>query len=187
MIGLFSVSVVTAAGPMFLRLMGLMVANGSPWLMPILIADGVVTATVAVVGYILIGSMMADIVEDAAVKTGVRSEGLVYAVSGLLPKFTGGIGAFIAGLLLTLVHFPAHAMKGTVDPQLMRHLAIIYLPMSASFSIVSIAVLGLYRIDRATHERNLETLREAAATALETHGLEAIEVGDAAAPVTRMY
>jgi len=187
MIGLFLVSVVTAAGPIFLRLVGLMVANGSPWLMPILIADGVVTATVAVVGYILVGSMMADIVEDAAVKSGARSEGLLYAVNGLLPKFTGGIGAFVAGLLLTLVHFPAHAPRGTVDPQVMRHLAIIYLPLSVAFSIVSIAMLGLYRIDRTTHVRNLETLREAAATALTAHGVEAIEVGDAAAPVTRMY
>jgi len=187
MIGLFSVSVVTAAGPIFLRLTGLMVANGSPWLMPILIADGIVTATVAVVGFILVGSMMADIVEDTAVKTGVRSEGLLYAVNGLLPKFTGGIGAFIAGLLLTIVHFPAHALKGTVDPHVMRHLAIIYLPLSAGLSILSIALLGLYRIDRATHERNLATLRDAAATALAAHGVEAIEVGDAAVPVTRTY
>ncbi len=187
MIGLFSVSVVTAAGPIFLRLTGLMVANGSPWLMPILMADGIVTATVAVVGFILVGSMMADIVEDTAVKTGVRSEGLLYAVNGLLPKFTGGIGAFIAGLLLTIVHFPAHALKGTVDPHVMRHLAIIYLPLSAGLSILSIALLGFYRIDRATHERNLATLREAAATALEAHGVEAIEVGDAAIPVTRTY
>ena len=88
---------------------------------------------------------------------------------------------------MTLVHFPAHAPRGTVDPQVMRHLAIIYLPLSVAFSIVSIAMLGLYRIDRATHVRNLETLREAAATALAAHGVEAIEVGDAAAPVTRMY
>ncbi|HEY5070938.1 MAG TPA: MFS transporter [Caulobacteraceae bacterium] len=187
MIGLFSVSVVTAAGPIFLRLVGLMVANGSPWLMPILIVDGIVTATVAVVGYILVGSMIADVVEDAAVKTGVRSEGLLYAANGLLPKFTGGIGAFIAGLLLTIVHFPAHAMKGSVDPQVMRHLALIYLPVTAGLSVVSIAMLGLYRIDRSTHERNLATLREAAAVALASHGVEAIEAGAAAAPVTRAF
>jgi Na+/melibiose symporter-like transporter len=187
MIGLFSVSVVTAAGPVFLRLVGLMVPNGSPWLMPILIVDGMVTAIVAVVGFILVGSMMADVVEDAAVKTGVRSEGLLYAANGLIPKFTGGIGAFVAGLLLTLVHFPAHAMKGTVDPQLMRHLAIMYLPVTAGCSIVSIALLGLYRIDRATHERNLATLGEAAATALTSHGIEAIEAGEAAVPVSRTF
>lgn len=187
MIGLFSVSVVTAAGPIFLRLVGLMVANGSPWLMPILIADSIVTYTVAVVGFILVGSMMADVVEDAAVKTGVRSEGLLYAANGLIPKVTGGIGAFIAGVLLTIVRFPAHAAKGTVDPQVMRHLATIYLPLSASFSILSIAMLGLYRIDRATHERNLATLRDAAATALAAHGVEALEAGEGSVPVSRVF
>jgi glycoside/pentoside/hexuronide:cation symporter, GPH family len=186
-IGLFSVSVVTAAGPLFLRLTNLMVMNGSPWLTPILIADGMVTATVSVVGYILVGSMMADVVEDVAVKTGVRSEGLLFATNGLLPKFTGGIGAFIAGVLLTVVHFPPHALKGSVSPELMRHLAMIYLPVTAFFSIVSIAVLGFYKIDRTTHERNLESLREAAASAEANQGVEAIESGDVPAPVSRVY
>jgi GPH family glycoside/pentoside/hexuronide:cation symporter len=187
MIGLFSVSVVTAAGPLFLRLVGLMVSNSSPWLMPILIIDSMVTATVGVVGYILVGSMMADVVEDAAVRTGVRSEGLLFAVSGLLPKFTGGVGAFIAGLILTLVRFPPHALRGTVNPELMRQLALIYLPVTVFFSVISIAVLGLYRIDRATHERNIETLREAAALAETSGAAEAVEGGEAAAPLVRMF
>lgn len=174
MIGLFSLSVVIAAGPIFLRLIGLMVSNDSPWLLLILGLDGMVTSTVAVVGFILVGSMMADVVEDAAVKSGVRSEGLLYAANGLLPKFTGGIGAFLAGLILTVVHFPAHAARGAVSPEIMRHLALIYLPVTVGLSVLSIAVLGLYRIDRATHDRNLEAL--AAATAANfTPGIEAVE------------
>lgn len=173
MIALFLVSVVTSAGPLFLRLVGLMPPNGSPWIMPILIADGMLTGTVAVVGFILVGSMMADVVEDAEVKTGVRSEGLLYATNGLLHKFTGGIGAFLTGAMLAALHFPAHAMKGTVSPELMRHLVMIYLPLTSAISILSIAVLGLYRIDRTVHESNLRTLGDAAAA-------EALEGGDEA-------
>ena len=60
MIGLFSFSVITAAGPLFLRLIGVMPPNGSPWILPILAVDGVITTTVAIVGYIIVGSMMAD-------------------------------------------------------------------------------------------------------------------------------
>ena len=172
-IGTFLVSLVTASGPVFLRLMGLMPLNGSPWITPILVADGAVTATLGVVGYILVGSMMADVVEDAAVKSGVRSEGLLFAVNGLLPKFTGGIGAFIAGVLLTIVHFPAHALKGTVSPALMTHLVILYVPLTAGLSLLSILVLALYRIDRRTHESNLESLRQAASVAVADHGMEA--------------
>jgi GPH family glycoside/pentoside/hexuronide:cation symporter len=165
MIGLFSASVLTAGGPIFLRAIGLMVPNNSPWLLPILVVDAMVGATFAVVGYILVGSMMSDVVEDVAVKTGVRSEGLLFATNGLLSKFTGGIGAFLAGLILTIVHFPPHALRGTVSPELMHHLSLIYLPVTVFFSVVSIAVLGLYRIDRQTHERNLDTLRGVASIA----------------------
>jgi Na+/melibiose symporter-like transporter len=187
MIGLFSVSVVTAAGPLFLRLIGVMPPNGSPWVLPILAADGVVTATVAIVGYILVGSMMADVVEDAAAKSGVRAEGLLYAANGLVPKFTAGIGAFIGGLLLTVVHFPQHAVQGAVDPAMMRHLVIIYLPLSVAISVLAIAALGLYRINRNVHERNLATLADAAAAADQAHVVEGIAVGDAPAAVVRPY
>jgi Na+/melibiose symporter-like transporter len=187
MIGLFSFSVITAAGPLFLRLIGVMPPNGSPWILPILAVDGVITATVAIVGYILVGSMMADVVEDAAAKSGVRSEGLLYAANGLVPKFTAGIGAFIGGLLLTLVHFPASAAKTGVDPQIMRHLVEIYLPTSVTLSVIAIAALGLYRIDRRTHERNLRTLDEAADAAVRARVMEGVDVGDAAAPVVRPY
>lgn len=187
MIGLFSFSVITAAGPLFLRLIGVMPPNGSPWILPILAVDGIVTTTVAIVGYILVGSMMADVVEDAAAKSGVRSEGLLYAANGLLPKFTGGIGAFVGGLLLTLVHFPAHVAKGAVDPTIMRQLVIIYLPLSVILSVIAIAALGLYRIDRDRHERNLRTLEEAADAAAQAHVIEGVEVGDAAAPVVRPF
>jgi Na+/melibiose symporter-like transporter len=187
MIGLFSFSVVTAAGPLFLRLIGVLPANGSPWIMPILAIDGIITATVAIVGYILVGSMMADVVEDAAAKSGVRSEGLLYAANGLLPKLTGGVGAFIAGILLTVVHFPAHAAKGHVDPAVMRHLVLIYLPTSVALSVTAIAALGLYKINRQVHERNLATLRDAAAAGEQSHLIEAVGAGDSVAPVTRPF
>ena len=158
MMSLFFASVAVGAGPVFLRLVGVMPPNGSPWIMPILIADGIVTATLGIVGFIIAGSMAADVVEDSAVRTGVRSEGLVYAAFGLLFKFTAGVGAFIASVLLTVVHFPAHASRGSVDPQLMRHLVMLYLPMTILLNIAAISLLGFYRIDKRAHERNVEAL-----------------------------
>ena len=157
-IGLFSVSVVTVAAPVLLRLVGVINAGSSTWITVLVVADSMLTATVGVAGYILVGSMLADVVEDVAVQTGVRSEGLLYATNGLLLKFTSGIGAFIAGILLTLVHFPAHALRGTVPWPIVQHLVEAYLPISVFFSAVSIAVLGLYRIDRRTQQQNAASL-----------------------------
>jgi Na+/melibiose symporter-like transporter len=165
MIGVFSVSLVASLTPISLKLAGLMPAAGSPWLLPLLVVDAIIAGTLGVMGFIIVVSMIADIVEDSAVRTGVRSEGLLFATNGLLSKFTTGIGAFLAGSMLTVIHFPTHALQGTVDPALMRHLAFLYLPLSAALSAGSIIILGFYRIDRATHEHNLEQLAQAAAFA----------------------
>jgi len=165
MVTLFTGSTITSLAPISLKLVGLMPPDGSPWVMIILGIDAVVVAALAIAGFIIIGSMVSDVAEDNAVKTGRRAEGLLFATNGLLPKFTAGIGAFLAGALVAGVHFPSHAAQGTVPPALMRHLALLFLPGYAILVSLSIVVLIFYRIDRHTHERNLEQLREAASLA----------------------
>jgi GPH family glycoside/pentoside/hexuronide:cation symporter len=165
MITLFSASLVTSLLPISARLLGIMPANGTTALYVLLFADVVVAISLALMAYVIISSMIADVVEDQAVRTGIRSEGVLFAANGLVPKVTTGIGAFIAGLLLSLVQFPAHAVPGTVDPDIIRRLAMIYIPTIAILSGSSIGVLKFYNIDRETHERNVARLREAAAMA----------------------
>ena len=165
MLTLFTISVLTGALPQLFRLLGLMPENGSPWVVTILVGDLFITTTLGITGYIIISSMIADVVEDAAVKTGVRSEGLLFAANGLLNKFTAGFGVFLSGVLLTVVAFPTHAAPGTVAPETMRHLSLLYLPIATGMSALSLVVLSFYRIDKETHERNLATLAEAAALA----------------------
>jgi GPH family glycoside/pentoside/hexuronide:cation symporter len=165
MVTLFTGSTISSLAPIALKLVGLMPPDGSPWVMVILGIDAVVVAALAISGFIIILSMVADVVEDNAVKTGHRAEGLLFATNGLLPKFTAGIGAFLAGALVSAVHFPTHAAQGTVPAALMRHLVLLFLPGYAILVALSILVLIFYRIDRESHERNLEQLRQAAALA----------------------
>lgn len=165
MIGLFGVATTTAAMPILLRLLGLMPHNGSPWVFAILWIDAFVATTLAIGGFIIISSMIADVVEDAAVATGVRSEGLLFAANGLLPKFTTGIGVFLSGVLLTLVAFPIDAAAGSAPPEVMRHLALIYLPLTFGVNMLSILVLLFYKIDKDIHEQNVATLNAAASVA----------------------
>jgi GPH family glycoside/pentoside/hexuronide:cation symporter len=172
MLGLFAVSIVAGLAPISGRLLGVMPANGSAALYVILFADVFITSALGLMGFVLLSSMVADVVEEQQVKTGVRSEGVLFAANGLVPKFTAGIGAFVAGALLSFVRFPTHATPGTVDPAIIRHLALLYIPCVIVLNGGSVAVLAFYRIDRASHERNLSTLRESAAAA-EVAGLEA--------------
>lgn len=165
MIVLFAISIVADAIPQTLRLLHLMPPNSSPWVMRILIGDAFFSGTLAIAGYIIISSMIADVVEDAAVKTGVRSEGLLMAANGLLPKFTNGFGVFLAGVVITAANFPTHAAPGTVSPDVMRHMSLLYLPFSVFMKVLSVAVLVGYRIDAGKHRENLESLAQAAALA----------------------
>jgi GPH family glycoside/pentoside/hexuronide:cation symporter len=183
MITVFTLSIFTGVIPVALRLVGLMPPNGS-WLIPLILsADVFVAATLGLIGFVIISSMIADVVEDSSVKTGVRSEGLLFAANGLLPKITTGIGVTVGNLMLEFVHFPVGAEHGAVDlvdPAIMRHLALVSLPIGAVLNLASVAVLMFYRISKSSHEANLEALKLAASiteapTALPTGGPAVVE------------
>jgi GPH family glycoside/pentoside/hexuronide:cation symporter len=169
MLGVFTVSVITSMIPIGGWLLGLIPADGSWFIFGVLLADVSVAAILGLMGIVILNSMIADVATDHAAKSGARSEGLLFAANGLVSKFTLGLGALVAGTLVSLVHFPVHAVPGTVDPAIVRHLAILYLPCILIFNGGSVAVLFLYRLDRETHERSLRTLSEAAAIAEEAH------------------
>jgi len=59
------------------------------------------------------------------------------------------------GLILQFVHFPERAVPGQVPQEVLTHLATIYLPINASTSLLSIAVISLFSITRQDHERHL--------------------------------
>ena len=167
MITVFILSIFVGVIPVSLRLLGVLPPNGSPIIPLVLISDLIVAGTLGLIGFIIIGSMIADVVEDAAVKNGVRAEGLLFATNGLLPKVTTGIGTLVGNLMLEFVRFPVGAVPTpghpvVIAPEIMRHLALISLPAGAILNIISVAVLMFYRLDKSSHEANLEALRLAA-------------------------
>jgi Na+/melibiose symporter-like transporter len=165
LIAVFTASMFIGVIPVSLRLLGLAPPNGSLWLAVLLVADLSVAAALLLLAAVIRSSMIADVVEDSAVKTGVRSEGLLFAANGLLPKITAGAGGLIGNMILEFIHFPA-ATPGrvlVVDPHILRELALISLPVGVVLNLIAIGLLGFYRIDRSTHEANLEALRAGAA------------------------
>jgi Na+/melibiose symporter-like transporter len=104
------------------------------------------------------GSMMTDVVEDSAVRTGRRSEGLFFAAVILVQKAVSGLGAFIAGALLTFADFPQNASPATLDPAVSHKLALAYLPTIIVLFTMSISCLTFYRIRREDHDENIRKL-----------------------------
>ena len=83
-------------------------------------------------------------------------------------KIVAGVGGVTSGVLLAYVAFPQGAKPGEVDPELLRNLALIYLPTIGGFYAVAISCLFLYRIDKSVHEANLRALQEGAIEARTT-------------------
>jgi Na+/melibiose symporter-like transporter len=149
-----------AVGPMpiLLRLFDLFPANGSPGLMPNLLAFNLVTTTLVILSGILNSSMAADIVEDSEISTGRRSEGVFVAANAFVQKAVSGVGIFASSLLLGFIGFPSDAKPGAVDPMVVRALGWVFAPAVIVLYLIAIGFLATYRIDRERHVANLEKL-----------------------------
>jgi Na+/melibiose symporter-like transporter len=148
---------------MVLKLLHMLPPDGSNALLLIFFLSWTIGLSLAIASFIIVLSMITDVVEDAELKTGRRSEGLFSASISFVAKASGGFGVLIAGLLIDFVHFPAHASVATLDPSIPRNLAIYYMPVQFTLYLVGTIVLSFYRIDKQTHESNLAKLKEAAA------------------------
>ncbi len=161
-ITLFFVAIFVQALPISLRLLGLMPPNHTMALYVILAADRMIVSAFGIMGFVIVTSMIADIIEEIEVKSGHRSEGLLFSADTVLQKVASGIAILGPGLLLTAVHFPAKARPHTLDPAIIHDLALIYLPLIFGLQLCSTSCLFFYRIDKRRHEDNLRTLAEAA-------------------------
>lgn len=144
--------------PMLLRVLGLFFENGSPYLLPFLFVHGAIFSAMGIGATISATSMVADVVEDSELKTGRRSEGLLFSASSMIQKCVSGVGVLGSGIILSVVHFPQHAKPGHVDPEVLRHLGLVYIPVLATLFVLSGAFTAAFRIDRNRHEDNLSKL-----------------------------
>lgn len=148
--------------PIMLRLIGFFPGNESDWVLPLLMIHGFVDVTIMIMAGILIGSMIADIVEDSQKNTGRRSEGLFYAGQSFAGKVVGGFGVFATGIIISIVKFPKDAAPGEVPQEILNNLAYIYIPLVIGFYTCATLILSRYKITRAGHAENLQAVEDLA-------------------------
>jgi glycoside/pentoside/hexuronide:cation symporter, GPH family len=165
LIAVFGTAVLVHVTPVTLRLLGLAPPNGTPELLVLLYGEEIINATFAAATAVLLVSIIADIVEDAEVKTGRRSEGLLLAATNLFRKAISGLGVFIATSVLAFVAFPVGAERGQVSEETLRNLGLAYIPTVLGLYGTAILCLTAFNITRKRHEENLRKLAEAAALA----------------------
>lgn len=180
LITVFGTAVLVHITPVSLRLLGLAPANGTPELLALIYGEEIINATFASATAILLAAVVADVVEDAEVKTGRRSEGLLLSANGLFRKMISGAGVFIATSVLAFASFPREAERGQVSDEVLRSLGLAYIPTIVGLYGIAIACLCAYGINRARHEENLRTIAERAVKAAADEAGPGIGSGEAA-------
>lgn len=143
--------------PIFLRLIDVLPANGTPEIFWIVLITNTLDVGLIICYQILAASMMADLVEQGEAKTGNRSEGLFFAAATFMRKFGEGFGIVIAGFILSAVGVAAGAQQGELSDETLWNLGAVYVPVILGLFLTVIGIISFYKIDRTKHE---ETLRE---------------------------
>ena len=164
----FLVFVVTQAWTPLARIAGLLEG-------PQAMVVGVLLMNALLSGAALVGvaigaqSMMADATDEHEHRFGVRREALFFSGLTLAVKAASGIGGFVAGMALDLIHFPsAAAAKGgavKVAPAVIRNLGLVAGPLPALITLFAPLILLGYTLSRSKHAGLLAelTTRRAAA------------------------
>ncbi len=151
--------------PIVLRLLDVLPPNGTDFIFWFVIITNVIDVGLIICFQILFSSMVADLVEQSELKTGRRSEGVFTASVTFVRKSVQGLGVMAASLILTLAQFPTGGDTSQVPDEAIWRLGAFYVPSVLLLWMAMIAVISTYRIDRATHESNLQKLSGAASSA----------------------
>ena len=119
-----------------------------------------VEVTGFIVGGVMIDSMMADVVEDSEVQTTRRSEGLFYAARSFASKAISALGIILAGSIVSMVGLDGIKATADMTDTMRIDLASFFLPLYCGLYFLAMYLISKYRIDRDTHNANLETLNK---------------------------
>ncbi len=162
-IGILAFSI--APMPVILRLLGLLPPNGSEALFNIIITITIFDLALIIATQMLMGSMVADIVEDSQMQTGRRSEGIFFAGISFIRKLSQGAGVLTASAVLSVAGFAQGGGGAGASEESIRTLGWGYaISLLCAWTLMLLCV-SFYRISRESHAENLRTLgeREAAA------------------------
>ena len=107
----------------------------------------------------LIASMLSDVVEDTEVSSGIRHEGGTMSAQTFVTKLATAAGTWLAGIVLTVIAFPATGSIAAVTNDTLFALGAVYVTVIAASVLTGVVLLMPYRIDRAHHARNLESVK----------------------------
>jgi glycoside/pentoside/hexuronide:cation symporter, GPH family len=93
----------------------------------------------------IVYSLYADVTDDVVLRIGKRLEGAIFACQTLVDRVATAVGALLAGLALTLIHYPTAVENGPISADVLTRLGLSY--MGAWFVFASIGIWFISRYD----------------------------------------
>lgn len=125
--------------------------SSTPGLLWILIAFSVLQHAPYSIMTTTIYSALADIADENELKFGMRQEGVLYSTRTFFARVDQALGTALAGWVLTLIAFPAKAVPGAVDPQVLSGLAAAFV-LSTIPGLIATVFYGKLQVTRKTHD-----------------------------------
>ncbi len=142
--------------PIVLRLAGIL--PDTPWAFWFVLFATLIDVGLIICFQILVASMMADLVEQAEVRTGRRSEAIFFAATSFAGKMVTGLGVTLASFLIAAAGLKAGASPAEVPADVSNRLALYYAPAILTLWMTMMLVLSFYTIKREDHQANLDML-----------------------------
>ena len=120
----------------------------------------VVEVVCIVINAFMLDSMMADVVEDSEINTTRRSEGLFFATRAFGAKAISAGGVIFAGQIVSFVGLDGISEIAQMTDAHRFKLAVLFLPLYCSLFLIAVACILAYRINRDTHNENLDELEQ---------------------------
>jgi Na+/melibiose symporter-like transporter len=151
--------VLLGTSPLVLVYFDLFFAPGDPLLLPTLLVVGAIYGAAVAVSLMTASSMLADVVEDDAVRSGGHNAGIYFSAASFSAQCASGLGILAAGIVLETARFPAGIDPAKVTQAMTDSLIIHYVPMVVGLWVVGCLVIAFYPITEAKHLANIERLR----------------------------
>jgi GPH family glycoside/pentoside/hexuronide:cation symporter len=145
--------------PLMLVYFDLFFAPGHPLLLPTLLVVGAIYGAMVAISLMTASSMLADVVEDDAVRSGGHNAGIYFSAASFSAQCASGLGILAAGIVLETSRFPAGIDPAQVTEAMTDSLIIHYVPMVIGLWAVGCALIAFYPITEAKHLANLDRLR----------------------------
>ena len=144
--------------PIALRLIGVFPENGTPVLFWIMLTAGFFETWLFLVFDVCWRSMTSDITEQIEIATGRRNEGVIMSTVTFTSKCSYAIGTLVAGTLLSLIAFPTETAVGSVTPDTIFDLGLLYGPVVLAFYLLACYAISRYDISRDDFVDTVSTL-----------------------------